>query len=125
MTDATYQANAVRLRARLPNGQVLIEHLRRIGAGGGIEPTGIYRAVWPFHIEIPGQDIHALKALASALPLATFARDPDEVDAFGNLVPRRPPQAATDAPAAPATGQQEPALRGFLAAHFSTKGEDA
>lgn len=111
MTDATYQANAVRLRARFESGQALVEHLRRAPAGSHIEPTGVYRRVWPHELQIPGQTIHGLKALVAGLPLATFAGDPDEAEAFATLVPRRPRQGAADAPSQPAAGRQEPARR--------------
>lgn len=154
MTDATLSGGTVRLRARFESGQALVEHLRRRPATGGVEPTGTYRAVWPHHLQIPGADIVAIKALVASLPLLRLAGDPDEAEAFPALTPRRDPMPGgataphshaphggafptSDAP----TGQGLPPKagvrvrgdgrarspdqrRGYLAAHFSTR-EDA
>jgi len=128
MTDATVQANAVRLRARFENGQALVEHLRRRPNGGGVEPAGVYRRVWPHQIEIPRQTIHGLKAILAGLPLVKFAEDPDEAEAFAGLLPNRrrlPPKAGeeTRGDGRPEETEQVP-RRGYLSAHYST-GEDA
>lgn len=126
MTDATVQANPVRLRARLENGQALVEHLRRRHNGGGVEPAGVYRRVWPHQLEIPRQTVPGLKALVAGLPLVKFAEDPDEAEAFAGLMPRRPHSDGSGAPAPQSSSdQQAPKRRGYLAAQYRTGENDS
>ncbi|TXL72527.1 hypothetical protein FHP25_24850 [Vineibacter terrae] len=126
MTDATYQTNAVRLRARFESGQALVEHLRRRADGKGVEPTGVYRRAWPHDLQITGRGIHGIKAIVAALPLAKFAADPDEAEAFAGLMPRReeklPPTAGVEVRGGGRADETDrPARRGYLAAHFNTR----